>query len=163
MAVQRLVLDTIADDSFELIAVHSSLVSYRLAYFLNKNLGLRLYRKNEDIHYTYKGSVASYPLYQYEDHFHYNTYSLFGNKFKTSVVSENSTSQGLFTALAHTTKTTYLLPEFKNVDYFLKIETETVNFSGATLLDIMLTIPQIITAYLIDCQKLKSKNNIIFE
>ena len=82
MAVQRLVLDTIADDSFELIAVHSSLVSYRLAYFLNKNLGLRLYRKNEDIHYTYKGSVASYPLYQYEDHFHYNTYSLFGNKFK---------------------------------------------------------------------------------
>ncbi len=163
MAVQRLVLDTVADDDYELIAVHSSLVSYRLAYFLNKNLGLRLYRKNEDIYYNYKGGIASYPLYQYEDHFHYNTFSLFGNKFKTSVVIENSTSQGLFTSIENTNKTTYLIPELKNVDYFLKIETETINFSGVTLLDTILAIPQIITAYLVDHQNLKSKNNIIFE
>ncbi len=163
MAVQRLVLDTITDDDYELIAIHCSLVSYRLAYLLNKNLGLRLFRQKEDISFEHTNCIANYPLYQYHDHFEYNSYSLFANKFKTSIDTENN-AEGLFATIESTGTTTYLVPELKNVDYFLKIETETSNFSSGSLLNNMQnTISQIITAYTVDHKKLKSKNNLIFE
>ncbi|GGX07004.1 IPExxxVDY family protein [Aquimarina muelleri] len=164
MAVQRLVLDTFADDDYELIAIHCSLASYRLAFLLNKNLSLRLFRKKEDIIFSHNDLIASFPLYQFEDHFQYTTYSLFGNKFQAKTEQKNNITNGLFTASAEDTLVTkYLIPELKNVDYFLKIETEASNFSSKSLLLNMLNISQIMTAYILDYAALKSKNNLIFE
>ncbi len=164
MAIQRLVLDTITDDDFELIAIHSSLASYRLAFMLNKALDLKLSRKKEDINFEYNDLLASFPLFQYDDHFQYCTYSLFGNKFQTKITSQKNSSKGLFNDNeddAFVTK--YLIPELKNVDYFLKIETEASEFSNKPLLANMLTISQIITVYMVEYNELKSKNNLIFE
>ena len=164
MAIQRLVLDTFADDDYELIAIHCSLASYRLAFLLNKNLNLRLFRKKEDVIFSHKNLIASFPLYQFEDHFQYTTYSLFGNKFQTKIENNINVTDGLFTASAEGALITkYLIPELKNVDFFLKIETETSNFSSKDLLQNMLKISQIMTAYALDYAPLKSKNNLIFE
>lgn len=164
MAVQRLVLDSFADDDYELIAIHCSLASYRLAFLLNKNLNLRLFRKKEDIIFSHKDLIACFPLYQFEDHFQYTIYNLFGNKFQAQTEQKNNITNGLFTALAEDTLVTkYLIPELKSVDYFLKIETEASNFSSKSLLLNMLNISQIMTAYIVDHTILKSKNNLIFE
>ncbi len=161
MAIQKLVLDTF-DDDYELIAIHCSLASYRVAFLLNKHLDLQLFRKKEDINFEYNDLVANFPLYQYYDRFQYNTYSLFGNKFKTQIAPKSLVSEGLFTPEdAFTTK--YLIPELKTIDYFLKIEAETSQFSSKSLLTQILAISQIITAYTVEYTTLKSKNNLIFE
>ncbi|WP_108804679.1 IPExxxVDY family protein [Aquimarina sp. Aq107] len=164
MAIQRLILDTLEDDDYDLIAIHSSLASYRLAFALNKYIDLRLFRKDQDIKFEYDAQSASFPLFQYHDHFQYNTYSLLGNKFKTKVKSDSAPTEGLFAeAMEERYVTKHLIPELKNVDYFLKIEAETSQFSSKTLTTNLLTIPQIITAYVVDYTQLKSKNNLIFE
>ncbi|MBL0685426.1 IPExxxVDY family protein [Aquimarina mytili] len=163
MAIQKLVLDTLDDDDYELIAIHSSIASYRLAFLLNKNLNLNLFRKKKDINFEYDDITASFPLYQYHDHFQYNTYSLLGNKFGTKTVPEKPVSEGLFVNTEDSYTVKHLIPELKKVDYFLKIETEASNFSSKTLLTQMLSISQIITAYSVEYAVLKSKNNLIFE
>ncbi|MDH7446246.1 IPExxxVDY family protein [Aquimarina sp. 2201CG14-23] len=163
MAVQRLILDTIDDDDYDLIAIHCSLDSYRLAFMLNKDMDLRLSRKKNDIKFEYDSYSAHFPLFQYHNHFQYNTYSLLGNKFRTKIES-NTVSTSLFTSTEESNYVTkYLIPELKNVDYFLKIEAENYQFSSKSLTARLLTIPQIITAYVVDYTQLKSKNNLIFE
>ncbi|MFD2563456.1 IPExxxVDY family protein [Aquimarina rubra] len=164
MAIQRLVLDTIMDDDYDLIAIHCSLASYRLAFALNKYVDLRLFRKKQDIKFEYDTFSASFPLFQYQDHFQYNTYSLLGNKYRTKTETETAPSTGLFAAAEEDSYITkHLIPELKNVDYFLKIEAETSQFSSKSLTTKLLAIPQIITAYVVDYTQLKSKNNLIFE
>jgi len=164
MAIQRLMLEDIEDDDYDLIAIHCSIASYRLAFVLNKYMNLRLFRKKQDIRFEYDTRTANFPLFQYHDYFHYNTYSLLGNKFRTKITS-NTAAEGLFIAAEDTaiTDTKYLIPELKNVDYFLKIEAETSQFSSKSLTTKLLTIPQIITAYMVEYTQLKSKNNLIFE
>ena len=164
MAIQRLILDSIVEDDYDLIAIHCSLASYRLAFILNKYMNLLLFRKKQDINFKYSTYSACFPLFQYHDHFQYNTYSLLGNKFKTKLESEINPVEGLFTAQKENNYVTkYLIPELKNVDYFLKIDTETYQFSSNSLATKLLAIPQIITAYVVDYTQLKSKNNLIFE
>ncbi|WP_062053643.1 IPExxxVDY family protein [Aquimarina longa] len=165
MAIQRLVIDSITDDDYELIAIHCSLPSYRLAFLLNKSLNLKLFRKKEDINFNYNNDlIANFPLYQYDDHFKYNTYNLFGNKFQIHTGSKSHLSEGLFTNIVSDIYATkYLIPELKNVDYFLKVETESSNFSSTSLVTNIAAISQIITAYTIEWSTLKSKNNLIFE
>lgn len=163
MAIQKLVLDALDDDDYDLIAIHSTMASYRLAYLLNKHLNLHLFRKKEDINFRYNDLTASFPIYQYQDLFEYHTYSLLGNKFKTEIITQDSASVGLFVNEEDTVSIKYLIPELKNVDYFLKIETETSSYSNASLLTQILSISQIITAYSVEYATLKSKNNLIFE
>ncbi|MHA7056839.1 IPExxxVDY family protein [Aquimarina sp. M1] len=162
MAIQRLVLDTIMDDDYDLIAIHCSLASYRLAFALNKYINLRLFRKKNDVKFEYDSYSANFPLFQYQDHFEYNTYSLLGNKYRTKI--QTAAVADLFASESEDNYVTkHLIPELRNVDYFLKIEAETSQFSSKSLTAKLLTIPQIITAYVVDYTQLKSKNNLIFE
>src|SRR6478609_6410321 len=87
MAVHKLHLDDLYDDDFELIAIHSRLEDYRLAYFLNKNLHILLGKSKNSI----------------------------------EIAANSKNSQDLFLDTEMETSI-YLIPEFKKVDYFLKIE-----------------------------------------
>ena len=58
------------------------------------------------------------------------------------------------------TSNVYLLPEFKKVNYFLKIEN--TNLRLIEILSHLNSIHQIATAYVVDVENLKSKNNLIF-
>ncbi len=162
MAVQRLILESL-DDDYELIAIHCSLASYKLAFVLNKHLRLQLFRTKEDINFRYDDGIGTFPLYQYEDDFRYHTYSLLGNKFKTKQKSNAILSEGLFSNTTDVYDVKYLIPELKKVDYFLKIETESLHFSCIPLLNTLQTIPQVITAHTVTHTQLKSKNNLILE
>jgi len=162
MAVQKLVLDTFEEDDYELIAIHSSLASYRLTFLLNKYLNLNLFRTREDLYFEYSSLVANFPLYTFDDRFKYTSYSLFGNKFRGITTSKTSISDGLFPDPEKTYTTKYLIPELKNVDYFLKIDSESSSSLGTAVIAKIQAISQVITAYSVAYHKLKSKNNLIF-
>ncbi|MDP5158228.1 MAG: IPExxxVDY family protein [Flaviramulus sp.] len=158
MAVHKLNFDEAFDEvEFTLIAMHCSLEDYRLAYLLNKYLGIALKRKPIDL--DYKKSQASYSIYEWEDHKHLTNWNLVSNICKTQTI-QKADNNSLFNT--QKTKTYYLLPEHKTVNYFLKIDSEFSFNKEKYILDNILKIQQIVTAYSIDSNKLQSKENLIF-
>lgn len=160
MAVHKLILDDAFDEAlYTLIAIHCRLEDYRLAYLLNKHLGITLSRKPSDL--DFKNGQVSYSIYEWEDEKQLITWSLVSNICKT-VELQQSNYTSLFDNQEKITNTFQLLPEHKTVNYFLKIDSE-FNFSKEKyILDSILKIPQIATAYSVDSNQLKSKDNLIF-
>ncbi|HEY6142611.1 MAG TPA: IPExxxVDY family protein [Flavobacterium sp.] len=56
----------------------------------------------------------------------------------------------------------YLLPEFKKVDYFLKIEDTEKTINLLEIQTLLNTIDNISTVYVVEVNKIKAKNNLIF-
>jgi hypothetical protein len=70
-------------------------------------------------------------------------------------------SNDLFSEEEEKTSTNvYFMPELKKVNYFLKIESASLELED--IMSKLNTITQISTAYWVDSDKLKSKNNLIF-
>jgi hypothetical protein len=57
---------------------------------------------------------------------------------------------------------TYLLQEYKKVDYFLKIESEFETIPLRKILSEINEIKQVISVYEIEAENIKFKNNLIF-
>ena len=160
MAVHKLILDDAFDDAlYTLIAIHCSLEDYRLAYLLNKHLGITLSRKASDI--DYNNGQVSYSIFEWEDHKQLVTWSLVSNICKTEELQQSDYTS-LFDNQEKITKTFQLLPEHKTVDYFLKIDSEFSFSKEKYILDSILKISQIATTYGVDSSQLKSKDNLIF-
>ncbi|HET8809184.1 MAG TPA: IPExxxVDY family protein, partial [Flavobacteriaceae bacterium] len=152
-------LSLIEEDGYSLIAVHSSLETYQLAFFLNKFLGLRLKREKQDVDFKHKELLALYPLYHFFDLANERGFYLVSNKFKGN--KENfQPSGGLFQE--EPIFTTNLIPEYKKVDFFLKIEDETEITDVQNIVRNLNNVPKIITAYALEVEALKSKENLIF-
>lgn len=160
MAVHKLILDDVFDEVlYTLIAVHCSLEDYRLAYLLNKYLGINLTRKSSDL--DYNNDKSMYSIFEWKDGKQLTTWSLVSNISKTESYQEVN-YESLFNNQEKITKTTNLIPEHKRVNFFLKIDNQ-LNFSREKyILNSILKIPQIATAYSIDTNQLKSKDNLIF-
>ena len=83
------------------------------------------------------------------------------NVFKTEVYQLGNQSS-LFDTQQSIIKTTYLIPEQKAVNYFLKIN-NTFNLNKEKqILNNIIKIPLVATAFSIDINQLKSKDNLIF-
>ena len=158
MALHKLVVDDFYDTSFVLLAIHCRLEDYRLAYLLNKHLNTRLARKPQDLDYNY--FAASYAIYEWNDEAFDTTWNLVSNVCKKEEAALQS-SGSLFEN-QNTIKTYNLLPEFKNVDYFIKISNDNFNFNEKRILSKIQSIPQVITTYTIDLDHIKSKDHLIF-
>ncbi len=160
MAVHKLILDNIfEEDLYTLIAIHCTLEDYRLAYLLNKYLGISLIRKPLDL--DYQNGKSTYSIFEWEDNKQQTIWSLVSNVCKTEAYRQRS-NVSLFDSEEKITRTTYLIPEYKTVNYFLKIDNE-IHFSKEKyVLNNVLKVPQIATAYGIDIDQLKSKDNLIF-
>lgn len=147
------------DDSFQLIAMHCGLESYAIAYHLNSYIKLKLNRKEEKKEdEIYKvGWLESFPIYEWKDELKDQYWTLIAN----TVTQENKNdSYGLFSNEILINKM-HLVKERKEVDYFLKIETEDATLLNEIIKKINL-IPKVVTAYSIDVNTLKSKRNLIF-
>lgn len=160
MAVHKLILDDVFEEvEFTLIAIHCTLEDYRLAFLLNKHLGITLTRKQSDL--DYNSGKSTYSIFEWEDSKQLINWNLVSNICKIESYQQIN-YQSLFDVNEKITKTTNLIPEYKRVDYFLKIDNE-YNFSkDKYILNSILNIPQIATAYSIDASQLKSKDNLIF-
>jgi len=132
------------EDPFDLVAVHSSLEDYELVYFINLHLKSRLRRSRNDFELS---PEVSFPIFEWKDEANEVHWSLITN---SSVSENNAPRTDLFKEekayMAHR-----LVPERKEVDYFLKIE----NSQGTLEIEIVKPL-------LSDVDSLKSKNNLIF-
>lgn len=162
MASYKLLIDDDGNETFSLLAIHSSEEAFMIAYLLNKYLGFQLKRERLDLNYVNNGLEASFPLFQYENSLQYTTYNLVANKCK-SFTANTYSSGGLFYGDAsEKTVITYLIPEYSKVDYFLKINSEYEVVLPRNIIKEINNIKQIITSYEVGVNNLKSKNNLIF-
>ncbi len=160
MAVHKLILDDTFDDTaYSLIAIHCRLEDFRAAYLLNKHLGICLGRRASDL--DAKNGQASYAIFEWEDEKQLITWSLVSNICKTQAVQQTH-YKSLFDNHETITKTFHLLPEYKTVNYFMKIEGGLSAQKERTVTETILSIPQVATAYSVDSGQLKFKDNLIF-
>ena len=159
MALHKLQVDDFYDDSYKLIAIHCRVEDYRLAYLLNKHLELKLERKDADIDFKYLES--SYSIFEWDNETEYVMWNLISNVCKKEEDSLHS-SGTLFNETEKVLKTFHLIPEYKKVDYFIKISDEIQNVDENLILNKLKVIPQIITSYTVDPLQIRSKDHLIF-
>ncbi|NKI31378.1 IPExxxVDY family protein [Croceivirga thetidis] len=152
MATTYKISSELYDESFGLIALHSSMPAYTLVYYLNSTMELRLSRLEND----FKIGRGNFPVYEWYDEKTDSSYYVYGNQ---STEEETLESVGLFSN-ASTIKSYYLLDEKKECDYFFRIDTDFPKIESNVLRQIKL-IEGIALAYLVDVDTLKSKQNLI--
>jgi hypothetical protein len=162
MAIHKLNLGEFDEIDYHLIAIHTSLEDYRLAYFINQKVGLNLSKNKNEIQINIKEGETKFSGFFYDDKKNGVFWNLIQNKNEV-IQQKKETSQTLFSNIKMEVATkVYLLPEFKKVDYFLKIENleETMDLMQIQIL--LNTIENISTVYTVETNKIKSKNNLIF-
>lgn len=160
MVLHKLHLDDFDEVEYDLIAIHTSLEDFRLAYFINQALPVLLQKNKEEIQITIKEGETRFSRFSFEVAENEVSWNLIQNKNEVTFQKKQGT-QSLFadTDLEIATKV-YLLPEFKKVDYFLKIEN--AEESVTDIAQKISTIDRISTVYKVDAGQIKSKNNLIF-
>ena len=144
--------DLLDETTFSLFAIHSNLEDYALAYALNKSCGLRLKRTDKDLELDRQGLFV---VFHWKDQGNYREWTLFRNP---GMEASSGPYEGLFPN-EPTMNRPYLIPERKEVDFFLKLDGEE---HGLKMLPELLSIPKVITAYRLEVSKLKSKYNLIY-
>ena len=161
MAIHRLYIDDFETINYSLIAIHSNLEDYRLAYFINKTLNLELKKNEKDIPIETKFGNSDFARFVFDDENQAVFWNFIQNKNQI-IISNQNQSIGLFDGAAiEAQKKVFLLPEFKTVDYFLKIEHED-NINELKIINKINLIDQISAVYLIETTNIKNKNNLIF-
>ena len=145
-------------ENYHLIAIHSDLDEFRLAYFLNKNLNISLKRKNNDIYFAEQD--ANYSSFEFLDETKYLKWIFFSNK---SLVSEKKSNNdyGLFGQINSALNEVSLLNHQKSVDYFLIVENIANNTYIEKVLKKISEISGVITSFMSE-NKLENKENLIF-
>jgi hypothetical protein len=162
MAIHRLDLDEFDEIDYYLLAIHTSLEDYRLAYFINKGLPINLSKSKNEIHAQTKDGEVNFSRFYYYDSENAISWNLIQNKNEIISVSKDD-FQNLFSNEPSEVSTTiHLLPEFKKVDFFLKIENGEEVIDFAEIQQQLNLIESIAAIYAVDTNKIKSKNNLIF-
>ena len=162
MAIHKLDFDEFDEIDYHLVAIHTSLEDYRLAYFINQKLPINLSANKDEIHINIKEGETKFSRFYYYDKENAISWNLIQNKNEV-IQQTNESSQNLFSNLNMEVSTkVFLLPEFKKVDSFLKIENIEDSMNIAKIQLLLNTIENISTAYTVETNKIKSKNNLIF-
>lgn len=145
-------------EEFSLLAIHTDLEDFRLAYFLNKTLGLNLSRKEFDLNFI--DSKGNFSVFEYIDEDSYLKWNLISNIYNHNFTT-NINSNDLFELSNELVKKFNLLSEYKNVNFLLKLENNENQVDLEDIIKEIKNIPQIITLYNIN-KDLKNKENLIF-
>lgn len=162
MAVHKLSLDEFDEIDYNLIAIHTSLEDYRLAYFINQRLPINLAKSADEVHINVKEGETKFSRFYFYDEENTVAWNLVQNK--NEVVQENNFHvQDLFSYAEEGISTkAYLLPELKKADYFLKIDDTDESIDINIIKTILNTIENITAVYTVETKQIKSKNNLIF-
>ncbi len=159
MAVHKLFIEDF-EASYSLLALHSPVEDYKLIYEMNNLLSSKFYRVRKDIDLIQKG--VRFSRFEWNNENSDTIWNLVTNKVVVNAVSKPD-QLSLFDHSANTTIQYHLIPERPKVDYFLKIEGDCSQFTVNQLLLKLKNIPHLETAYQVDHESLRSRNNLIFE
>lgn len=157
MTIHKIQINDFVSDDYELIAVYSSLDDYKLAYSLNKVLGIQLSKNLAYVEITIPEGKSAFSNYIFDDKKNDVVWTLVENK--ATIINSNKQTTSLFEQVDITV---FLLPEFKKADYLIKIENIDYGFDSESIIEKIQEIKNVTTAYAIDITNLKSKNNLIF-
>ncbi|MBC7524189.1 MAG: IPExxxVDY family protein [Flavobacterium sp.] len=158
----KIYFDEFEEEDYHLIAIHTSLEDYRLAYFINKQLPINLKKCDTDLHVQAKQGETHFKRFFFEDEHEGILWNLIDNKndissFKNDQVEDLfSQSKSSFKAI------TYLLPEYKKVNFFLKIDHLNDSFEITEIVSKIKTVDKIAMVYAVEKHTIKNKNNLIF-
>lgn len=156
MQIHSLGVNDFYEDDFSLIGIHTTLEDFKLAYLLNKTLSISFKKSKEDLSFSKSENSPSFSFFNYHNKKFDFDWVLIANSSKR----ENQTESN---ELLLTTETkSYLIPEKKKVDFFIKITGELQYNFVTEIVDKVKKIDQIITSYPIDKNTLKSKDFLIF-
>lgn len=162
MAVHKVYIEEFEEDDYYIIAIHTSLEDYRLAYFINREIAIRLSKNESDIQSQVKEGETSFARFTFEDEKNDIKWNLVQNKNEIEG-KENTITQDLFSNSENSfSSSAYLLPEYKKVDFFLKIENAEKDINITEIVSKISAIDSIKMVYNVDKDKIKSKNNLIF-
>lgn len=160
MAHLKLHVDEFDEIDYQLIAIHTSLEEYRLAFLINQKFNVLLSRCETNICITGKNGTAELVRYVYEDEKSSICWNLLQNKseiFRDASVSAPDLFSGENIRVAGNA---FLVPEYRKVDYFLQLQ-NTCDLPS-DLHQSLQEIPKISMCYSVDTENIKSRNNLIF-
>jgi len=146
-------------ENYYLIAIHSDLDEFRLAFFLNDKLSIGLIRKNIDI--ILHENKSNYSIYEYLDEAMFLKWIFFSNKSLVAEKTSNNELLNLFSQENIVQNEISLINQPKGVDYFLVIENVKNKIYVEKVLKKISEIRGVITAFISD-KKLENKENLIF-
>jgi hypothetical protein len=149
-------------EPYILMAIHSTIEPYRMAFLINKHLRLSFRRTEVDQDILQQAYTANYPVYKYFDQEQNAAFYLIPNKCWGTSNLETA-SQGLFNNEESSKVKTLLIKEYGTVDFLLKIEKDEDYFPLKKLLNTLGEIPQVISVYQLDTFKIKQPDYLIFE
>ena len=141
------------ENDYTLIAIHSSVEAYKLAFEINLKLKTNLERFPFDI--TFGGDNSIFELYKHVSETYNTILYLISNK---SYDEAKVDSLSLFDNLS---VSKYLVPEHKKAEYLIKIEGG--GFKIESLIKKLNEIDLIVSCYSAKINNNKSKYNLIFE
>lgn len=156
MQIHSLGFDDFSEDEYSLIGIHTALEDFKLAYLLNKNLSTSFSKSREDLNIEDQQTKTSFSIFNYCSKEYDFDWSLIANSSKKENQQESNEL-----LLSSETKT-YLIAEMNKVDFFIKISGELEDSFMTDTIEKIKSIDQIITSYIIDKDKLKSKEFLIF-
>ena len=127
---------------FELLGLVSPIREYRMAWLINKEMDLNLV-KADDLELEFL-NAPKLEISQYFLSLPHGFIQLLKNK-----------------ALNSSQQLAYLIPELKNLDYFLLVQDETEQMQLSTFIDQLSKNSLIQSIVRIDISKLKSKENLL--
>jgi len=145
-------------ENYYLIAIHSDLDEFRLAFFLNDKLSIGLIRKNNDI--ILHENKSNYSIYEYLDEAMFLKWIFFSNKSLVAEKTRNNELLNLFSQGNIVQNEISLINQPKGVDYFLVIENVKNKIYVEKVLKKISEIRGVITAFISD-KKLENKENLI--
>tara|TARA_B100000475_G_scaffold150679_1_gene112004 strand:- start:1075 stop:1560 length:486 start_codon:yes stop_codon:yes gene_type:complete len=145
-------------ENYYLIAIHSDLDEFRLAFFLNDKLSIGLIRKNNDI--ILHENKSNYSIYEYLDEAMFLKWIFFSNKSLVAEKTSNNELLNLFSQENIVQNEISLINQPKGVDYFLVIENVKNKIYVEKVLKKISEIRGVITAFISD-KKLENKENLI--
>lgn len=162
MAVHKVSLDEFEEIDYSIIAIHSPLEDYRLAYFINLVLNINLGKSPKDILIDIKEGNSFFSKYSFYDCKKDITWYLIQNKNEVIQSDNKKKSNLFFDQNIEISAQVYLIPELKKADYFLKIEACHSNFNITKTVADLNAIETISMVYSVKTETIKSKNNLIF-
>lgn len=161
MTAHKINIDDFDDSDYKVIAIHSGLEDFRIAYFINKILNTRLSISPEQVELKVENTYALFNHYSYTDFDHDVLWNLIPNKTHFQSVIKESSS--LFNEQDTAFRSyIYLLPELKSVDFLLKIDDIDEAFDIDLVIDKIKTLRFVSLVYELQQNKIKNKNNLIF-
>lgn len=159
--IRKLHLDDFDQDDYTLIALHTILPGFRLAYLLNKVLKLQFIKNKVEYTLIKNQNEIGFTYFKFEDAKNFLTWKLIENK-KEIQIDKNTTEFNLFEDITNESQQYLLIPELNKTDFILKIEGDLYEHQQNDLLEKIKEVNYIYSAYSINQEKFKSKNNLIF-